>query len=171
MIVRDLLGYCSTSKVALVIAQMASVPKEGLADLEKRCELVIDELKAIDGYCILDDTNFCFVAVETDQYQNAPYVTLTDLDELIENNYDISLVTEFSWFWGQTLGISVDENSLLKYGADALVGGIIYHITYFDRTEKEIKPLREIVEKENAANQLTQREFYVAVNHELCECF
>ena len=148
MIVRELLDCCTVRGVADVIAEMAKVPKENIAELEKRCQHIIDALKVTADYCILEDKNFCFVAVETDKYQNVPYVTLTDLDKLSQNNYDITKVTEFRWLWGQTLGVSVDEKSFLKYGADALLGGILYHITYFDRTEEEIKPLREIVEKE-----------------------
>ena len=169
MIVRELLDYCTIHSVAEVIAKLAKVPKEGIADLEKRCQLIIEELKDSDNYCILEDKNFCFVAVETNKYPNVPYVTLTDLDKLSQNNFDITKVTEFSWFWGQTLGISIDENSFLKYGADALVGGILYHITYFDRTEEEIKPLREAVEKEVGLNKTSQVDFYVAVNHKICE--
>ena len=171
MIVRELLDYCTIRGVAEVIAELAEVPKEGIADLEKRCQLIIEELKDSDNYCILEDKNFCFVAVETDKYQNVPYVTLTDLDKLSQNNYDITKVSEFSWFWNQTLGISVDENSFSKYGADVLIGGILYHITYFDRNEEEIKPLREMVEKEVGTNKTSQVEFYVAVNHQLCEQF
>lgn len=169
MIVRELLDYCTIHSVAEVIAKLAKVPKEGLANLEKRCQLIIEELKDSDNYCILEDKNFCFVAVETDKYQNVPYVTLTDLDKLSQNNFDITKVTEFSWFWGQTLGISIDENSFSKYGADALIGGILYHITYFDRTEEEIKPLREAVEKEIGLNKTSQVDFYAAVNHQICE--
>ncbi len=169
MIVRELLDYCTIHGVAEVIAELAEVPKEGIADLEKRCQLIIEELKDSDNYYILEDKNFCFVAVETDKYQNVPYVTLTDLDKLSQNNYDITKVSEFSWFWGQTLGLSIDENSFLKYGADALVGGILYPITYFDRTEEEIKPLREAVEKEVGLNKPSQVDFYVAVNHKICE--
>ena len=135
MIAKDLLDYCTASGVANVVAEMAHIPKEGLADLEKHCQQIIDESKASDNYCILDDKNFCFVAVETDKYQNVPYVTLTDLDTLSQNNYDITKVTEFSWFWGQFLGISVDEASCQKYGADAMVGGILHHMTYMDQTE------------------------------------
>ena len=169
MIVRELLDYCTIRGVAEVIAEMAEVPKEGIADLEKRCQLIIEELKDSDNYCILEDKNFCFVAVETDKYQNVPYVTLTYLDKLSQNNYDITKVTEFSWFWGQTLGVSVDEKSFLKYGADVLIGGVLYHITYFDRNEEEIKPLREIVEKEVGTNKTSQVDFYAAVNHQICE--
>ena len=169
MIVRDLLDYCTISGVADVIAEMAKVPKEGFENLEKRCQLIIEELKATDSYCVFYDENFCFVAVETDKYQNVPYVALTDLDKLIQNNYDITKVTEFSWSWEQTLGISVDENSFSKYGTDALVGGILYHITYYDRTEEEIKPLREIIEKEIDVNRTSQVEYYAAVIRQICE--
>ena len=169
MIVRELLDHCTIHGVAEVIAELAEVPKENIADSEKRCQLIIKELKDSDNYCILEDKNFCFVAVETDKYQNVPYVTLTDLDTLSQNNYDITKVTEFSWSWDQTLGISVDENSFLKYGADALVGGILYHITYFDRTEEEIKPLREAVKKKVDLNKTPQVEFYDAVNRQICE--
>lgn len=169
MTVRELLDCCTVRGVADVIAEMAEVPKENIADLEKRCQLIIEELKCIDDYCILEDKNFCFVAVETVKYQNVPYVTLTALDKLSQNNYDITRVTEFGWFWGQTLGISVDENSFSKYGADALVGGILYPITYFDRTEEEIKPLREAVEKELGLNKPSQVDFYVAVHRKICE--
>ena len=137
--------------------------------MEKRCERIISELKASDNYCVLQDKLFCFVAIKTDKYPNVPHITLTDLDELIDNNYDITKVTEFSWFWGQTLGISVDENSFLKYGADAPVGGILYHITYFDSTEKVIKPLREAVAQEMNKDNVSQCDFYVAINRKFCE--
>ena len=169
MIVRELLDCCTVRGVADVIAEMAKVKKEEFGDLENRCRLIIEELKDLDNYCVLEDKNFCFVAVETDKYQTVPYVTLTDFDTLSQNNYDITKVTEFSWFWDQTLGISIDENSFSKYGADTLLGGILYPITYFDRTEEEIKPLREIVEKEIGTNKISQDEFYVAVNHKICE--
>ena len=169
MIVRELLDRCTVNGVANVIAEMAKVPREELGNLENRCRLVIEELKATDSYIVLDDINFCFVAVETDRYPTVPYVTLTDLDKLIQNDYDLSKVTEFSWFWGQLLGISVDETSVTKYGVDALVGGILYPITYFDRSEEEIKPLRDIVEKELGATKTSQADFYIAVNHKLCE--
>ena len=135
MIAKDLFDCCTASGVARVIAEMAHVPQEGLADLEKRCQQIIDESRASDNYCVLDDKNFCFVAVDTDKYPTVPYVTLTDLDKLRENNYDITTVTDFSWYWGQFLGISVDEASYQKYGADALVCGILYHLMYMDRTE------------------------------------
>lgn len=169
MIVRELFDYCTAQGVAGVIAEMAKVPREELGNLENRCHRIIEECKATDNYCILDDKNFCFVAVETDTYQNVPYVTLTELDRLSQNNYDITKVTEFSWYWGQMLGISVDENSFSKYGANVLVGGILYHITYFDRSEEEIKPLREIVEKEFGANKPSQVDFYTAINRKISE--
>ena len=164
MIVRDLLDRCTVNGVANVIAKMAKVPREELGHLENRCRLVIEELKATDNYIVLDDKNFCFVAVETDRYPTVPYVTLTDLDQLSQNNYDISKVTEFSWFWGQMLGISVDETSVSTYGADVLVGGILYHITCFDCTEAEIRPLREALKQELGNKAFSQQDFYVALN-------
>ena len=171
MIVRELLDYCTTRGVAGVIGEMAKVPEESLANLEKRCQLIIDELKTLENYCILNDKNFCFVAIKTDKYPSLPYVTLTDLKKLIKNNYDVTKITEYSWLWEQIPGISVDENSFSKYGADAIVGGILYHITYFDRTEEEIEPIRKIVEKELELNKNSQLEFYVAVNHQICKRF
>ena len=62
MIVRELLDYCTIHGVAEVIAKLAKVPKEDIADLEKRCQLIIEELKDSDNYCILEDKNFCFVS-------------------------------------------------------------------------------------------------------------
>ncbi len=171
MIVKELLEYCTADGVAQVIAEMARASKESLADLEKRCQLLIDEWKSTEDYCIIKDTNFCFVAVETEKYPAVPYVTLTNLDELIQNGYDLTKTTEYYWFWEQTLGISVDENSLSRYGADALIGGILYHLTCFDRTEEEIKPLRETVEKETGSSKISQTEFYLAINRQICERF
>ena len=176
MIVKELLDYCSAEGVAKVIAEMARVPKEGIIDLENRCRILIDELKSTENYgiltedCgILNDRNFCFVAVKTNKYPNVPYVTLTHLNSLIENNYDIDKTTDYSWYWGQTLGVWVDEKSVNEFGADALIGGIIYHITYYDETEEEIKPLRELLKKKFGTKQITQEEFYIALNHEFCE--
>lgn len=168
MIVKDLLNYCSVTGVARVIAEIAKCPQEDLGNLEKRCQLIIDELKASDEHWVLDNPDFCFVAVKTDETA-VPYVTLTSLYELKNNNYDISCVTEFSWFWGQTLGVHVDEDSYSKYGADTLLGGIIYHITYYDRTEAEIRPARESIERVLNMSEVSQREFYIAINHQICQ--
>ncbi len=168
MIVKDLLNRCTVSGVARVIAEMAKCPQEDSVDLEKRCQLIIDELKASNEDWVLDNPDFCFVAIETDETA-IPYVTLTHLSELKNNNYSISCVTEFSWFWGQMLGVYVDEESCKIYGADTMLGGILYHITYFDCAESEIRPIRESVEGILDMSKISQMEYYVAVNHQLCE--
>ena len=50
MTVRELLDCCTVRGVADVIAEMAEVPKENIADLEKRCQLIIEELKDSDTF-------------------------------------------------------------------------------------------------------------------------
>ena len=164
MIVKELLEHCSAKGVAHVVAQMAQCPIEEMADLENRCQQIVAELMCTSELFVLEDTDFCFVGVKTNQSTNVPRVVLTSRKELLNNRNDLKKTSHYSWFWGQTLGIWVDENSVTQWGADAMVGGILYHLMYFDQTEEQMKPLRETAEKELAGKEFSMQEFYVALN-------
>ena len=156
MTVKELLNECSVEAVSGYVASIAEC--ENSDALRCRTESVIEELKSTCMYPSFRDGDFRFVAVgDTEQ---KPRVALLRMRELKENGYDFKRTTEYVWFWGQTLGLPVDEDSVAKHGADRILGGIVYRLTYFDLKEAEIAELRQALERKTAGEEMSRREFY-----------
>ncbi len=165
----NLIYECTIEGVSKTICKLAKYPEDDINTLTERYRLIIDDIKEhLPTECHLCSEDFGYIAVPHKEYKDFPYVALADIDKVIANNYSLKGITEFSWFWGQALGIHVHGGSLERYGVDAILGGILYHMTYYDMTEEEIKPLRENLEKRTDFTKTSQIDFYINLNHEIC---
>lgn len=165
----NLIYECTVEGVAKAICKLAKYPEDDLNTLIERYRLIIDDIKEyLPTRCYLCSEDFGYIAVPHEKYENFPYVTLADIDKVVANNYSLKGITEFGWYWGQALGIPVHECSIEKYGVDAILGGILYHMTYYDMCEEEIKPIREKLERKTDFSKINQIDFYRNLIHEIC---
>lgn len=155
MIVKKLIDICSDFNVAKVIAYWAKVDEKDFSDLLQRCTKLLDELRKTDDYWVCDDENFCFVGY-IDNDENIPEVILTsDASKLEDAGWKkTNDISSYDWSWNDFLGLTVYNRSIEKYGADALLGKILYRITYYDYLEDEVREIRITLENENNINQV-----------------
>lgn len=165
----NLIYECTIEGVANAICKLAKYPKDDINTLIERYRLIIDDIKVhCSTGCYLCDENFGYIAVPHEEHKDFPYVALADIDKVVANNYSLKGISEFCWLWEQAFGINVHKGSIEKYGVDAILGGILYHITYYDMSEEEIKPIRENLEKKTNFSTTNQIDFYRNLIDEIC---
>ena len=165
----ELLNKCTVEGVTKTIAILSKYPEQDIEKLIHRYKQLIADIKKYEPTdCRLVGVDFGFIAVSHNEFPDVPHIVLTYMDQVEKNNYDLNGITDFSWYWGQTFDIPVHEKSIEKYGVDAVLGGILYHITYYDMLEEEIKPIREKLEKKTDFSETNQINFYRNLNHEIC---
>lgn len=150
MIVKNLIDICSDFNVAKTIAYWAKVNEKAFSDLLQRCTKLLDELRKIDDYWVCDDKNFCFAGY-IDNDENIPEVILTSDASKLEDvdREKIRDISSYDWSWSVFLGLTVYNSSIEKYGADALLGKILYRIMYYDYVEDEVREIRKPLENNN----------------------
>lgn len=157
---QNLLYICSKEKVAQQIMVLAQCPEEEYKNVLKRYSFLIDELTNDGEYRYAYNGDICFVAVPIECCSEAiknksngdVYVGLYEMSgiadpyniqkEEMKNNVD------YEWSWNTFLDYGVFEKSIEKYGADIIVAGVLYYLTYYDYTENEIGEIRNQFEKE-----------------------
>ena len=89
----------------------------------------MEEMRADENYLVMNDKLFCFMAVPKGDKENSLYVGLYDIDEKDISggweNYKINQVRDWGFGENSSLGVTVFEPSLKKYGADCIVGGVL----------------------------------------------
>lgn len=165
----ELIQKCTAEGVARTIAFLSKYPDQEIEKLTSRYQQIIDDIKKYElNDCRLVGEDFGFIAVPHNEFPDIPNVVLTTINKVEENNYSLTGIAHFSWYWGQTFSIPVHEKSIEKYGVDAILGGILYHITYYDMSETEIRPIRDELEKKTDFSVTNQIDFYRNLNHEIC---
>lgn len=172
IIFHDLLYSCSKEKVAKQIMVLSQCPQKEYENVLKRYSFLIDELTTVGEYRYIDNGTICFVAVPIEHWSDTtknkskcdvhiglyemsgiadPYNT--QKDEMKDN-------VDYHWSWSDFLGYGVFEQSVEKYGADVIVAGVLYYLTYYDYTEIEIGEIRKDLEKEINLSSKNLTEFY-----------
>lgn len=136
MIFKDLLSVCSVENVVNEIQKQFTKAKSDKQVLFEQVKQLIQKMQSKEKFFIPDDKLFCFMAVPKGNEDNSLYVGLYDIDEKdIDKgweNYRINNVRNWDFINFQSLGISVFEPSLKKYGADCIVAGVLGFILFGD---------------------------------------
>lgn len=179
MLFKDLLLQCNVEKITREIMKLSEASESDYNQILKRYKILIDELIAQEEYTVMADKNFCFVAVPIENcsekikktHNTDVYVSLYSMDNITDPyNTQIEEMrnnNDFSWFWGQFLGLCVYEKSVARYGVDIIVAGVLYYLTYYDYIEKDIKEIRDKLEKETDFSKTSQSQFYRELLHSL----
>lgn len=136
MIFKDLLDVCCTENIVNEIQKQFRKAEDDKESLLQQVNQLIEKLQDQEDYCIIDDKLFCFMAVPKDEKCQSIYVGLYDIEEKDISNgwekYKINNVTDWGFMDYQSLGITVFEPSLKKYGVDCIVAGVLGFILFGD---------------------------------------
>ena len=95
----------------------------------------MEEMRADENYLVMNDKFFCFMSVPKGDKGNSLYVGLYDIDEKDISggweNYKINQVRDWGFGENSSLGVTVFEPSLKKYGSNCIVGGVLGALTFW----------------------------------------